>query len=254
MTLAVTVAGQGPDLALLHGWGLGSEVWQDVAATLAADFRVHLLSLPGYDGTPDDHADFAATADALAAAVPAGALCCGWSMGGLLALAAANRHPGHFGRLALVGSTARFVRNDDWPQAQPAELLDSFRQAIATDPRTTLSRFVMLFNQGDARARAIARALSPQLTGQLPAAATLLRGLDWLATADLRPALAALDLPVLLLHGEKDPLMPIGAAEALAATIPGARLERFTACAHAPFIAAPETFVDALRRFNDEPA
>jgi pimeloyl-[acyl-carrier protein] methyl ester esterase len=254
MMLAATTFGHGPDLALLHGWGLGAAVWKDVAEKLAADFRVHLLSLPGYDDMPDDNADFAATADALAATLPAGTLCCGWSMGGMLALAAANRHPGHFGRLALVGSTARFVRDEDWPHAQTAELLDTFRAAVAADTRATLSRFIMLFNQGDAKVRALSRALAQQLAGNLPAAATLLRGLDWLATADLRPALATLDLPVLLLHGDNDPLMPIGAAEALVETIPGARLERFPACAHAPFVAAPDAFVDALRRFSHESA
>lgn len=254
MTPAVTTLGQGPDLALLHGWGLGSGIWQEVAEALAGDFRVHLLSLPGYDGTPDDNADFTATADRIAATLPAGTACCGWSMGGMLALAAANRHPGHFGRLALVGSTARFVRDGDWPHAQTAELLDTFRAAVAADPRATLSRFIMLFNQGDARARAVTRAFAPRLAERLPAAATLLRGLDWLATADLRMQLAALPLPVLLLHGEEDPLMPLAAAEALASALPRARLERFPACAHAPFAAAPEAFVAALRRFCHEPA
>ncbi len=254
MSLRLASRGSGPDLALVHGWGLGPGVWNDLAETLAADCRVHLVSLPGYAGTPDDGEDFAATADALAAALPAGTICCGWSLGGMLALAAAARHPGRFDGLALVGSTARFVQDDGWPAAQPPELLDTFRRAIAGDARTTLTRFVMLFNQGDTRGRAIARALTPLLADGLPATATLLRGLDWLADADLRDLLAGLRLPTLLLHGDQDPLMPYAAAEALAARIPGARLEGFAGCAHAPFISAPERFADLLRRFCHEPA
>ena len=254
MSLQITSRGQGPDLALVHGWGLGAGVWNGIVDVLANDSRVHVVSLPGYAGSPDDRADFSATADALAAALPAGTCCCGWSLGGMLALAAAARHPRHFSRLVLVGSTARFLRDDGWPAAQPPELLDTFRHAIADDARTTLTRFVMLFNQGDTKARAVARALTPLLADGLPATATLLRGLGWLADADLRDLLAGLTLPTLLLHGDQDPLMPFGAAEMLAARIPRARLERFAGCAHAPFISAPERFTDLLRSFCHEPA
>ena len=254
MSLQITSRGHGPDLALVHGWGLGPGVWNGVADALATDCRVHLVSLPGYAGTLDEGADFAATTDALAAALPDGTCCCGWSLGGMLALAAAARHPGRFSRLVLVGSTARFVQDGAWPAAQPPELLDTFRHAIAGDARTTLTRFVMLFNQGDTKARSVARALTPLLADGLPATATLLRGLGWLADADLRDLLAGLTLPTLLLHGDQDPLMPYAAAETLAARIPGARLERFAGCAHAPFISTPERFVDVLRSFCHEPA
>ena len=254
MSLQITSRGQGPDLALVHGWGLGAGVWNGIVDVLANDSRVHVVSLPGYAGSPDDRADFSATADALAAALPAGTCCCGWSLGGMLALAAAARHPRHFSRLVLVGSTARFLRDDGWPAAQPPELLDTFRHAIADDARTTLTRFVMLFNQGDSKGRAVTRALTPLLADGLPATATLLRGLGWLAEADLRDLLAGLTLPTLLLHGDQDPLMPFGAAEMLAARIPRARLERFAGCAHAPFISAPERFTDLLRSFCHEPA
>src|SRR5664279_3287101 len=37
-----------PDLVLLHGWGLGSAVWQAALPALARRFRVHPFSLPGY--------------------------------------------------------------------------------------------------------------------------------------------------------------------------------------------------------------
>lgn len=254
MSLQISSCGNGPDLALVHGWGLGSGVWSGVADALAAHCRVHLVSLPGYAGAADDGADFDATADALAGALPAGTTCCGWSLGGMLALAACSRHPGHFGRLAMVGSTARFVQAGGWQAAQPPELLDTFRRAIAGDTRATLSRFVMLFNQGDARGRAVTRTLTPLLDGALPQTTTLLRGLDWLAGVDLRERLPDLALKTMLLHGDQDPLMPYAAAEAVAATIPGARLERFSGCAHAPFISMPEPFVDTLRAFCHEPA
>ena len=36
------------DLVLLHGWGLNAEVWQSIVPRLSAQFRLHLIDLPGY--------------------------------------------------------------------------------------------------------------------------------------------------------------------------------------------------------------
>jgi pimeloyl-ACP methyl ester esterase len=249
MSLRIVTTGSGPDLALIHGWGLGSGVWEAAAASLAASCRVHLVSLAGYDGQPADDLDFTATAAALADLLPAGCTLCGWSLGGLLALSAAMQRPQRVSRLILVSTTPRFVQNADWPQAQPMSLLDSFRGAVAGDAKATLTRFVMLFNQGDEKARAIARALTPLLANALPERETLLRGLSWLGSADLRSALKDITQPTLVMHGDNDPLMPIAAGETLAASLPQARLLHFPGAAHAPFIAAPSEFVAAVSAF-----
>lgn len=254
MTLAVETTGHGPDLALLHGWGLGSRVWQGVADTLAQRCRVHLVSLPGYDGSADDGADFRATVTQLIDTLPAGTTLCGWSLGGMLAMAAATQAPRHFSRLALVGSTPAFLQRGGWAAAQPPALLDGFVAAVATDATKTLSRFVMLFAQGDAAARQVARALTPLLANALPSSGVLLRGLGWLRDIDLRDTLPALALPTLIVHGESDPLMPFAAAQAMAAALPQARLEGFAGTAHAPFVSDPTRFVALLAGFCHDPA
>lgn len=249
MRLKIVSTGSGPDLALIHGWGLGSGVWQEAAEALAANCRVHLVSLAGYDGQATDTLTFDATAAAIADQLPAGCTLCGWSLGGMLALSAALQRPRHIGRLVLVGSSPRFVVGDDWPHGQPPALLDTFRNAVAEDAKATLSRFVMLFNQGDEKARALSRSLAPLLSAELPDTGTLLRGLDWLGSVDLRAALASIAQPTLVLHGDKDPLMPIAAAEQTASALPDTRLVSFAGTAHAPFLADPATFVRQVSDF-----
>lgn len=249
MSLNIVATGSGPDLALIHGWGLGSGVWGATANSLAETCRVHVVSLAGYDGQPADDLDFSATAATLAEQLPAGCTLCGWSLGGLLVLSAAMQRPQRVGRLILVSATPRFVQDADWPQAQPMSLLDSFRSAVAGDAKATLTRFVMLFNQGDEKARAIARALTPLLANTLPERETLLRGLSWLGSADLRSALKDIAQPTLVMHGDNDPLMPIAAGTTLATSLPNARLRHFAGTAHAPFIAAPSEFVAAVSAF-----
>jgi pimeloyl-[acyl-carrier protein] methyl ester esterase len=69
---------------------------------------------------------------------------------------------------------------------------------------------------------------------------------------DLRPLAPLVSAPTLLVHGANDPLMPLAAAEALAALIPGARLAAFADCAHAPFISRPEEFLLQVQDFLNE--
>lgn len=42
------VAGQGPDLVLVHGWGMNGAVWSACVSELAEHFTVHTVDLPGY--------------------------------------------------------------------------------------------------------------------------------------------------------------------------------------------------------------
>lgn len=267
-----------PDLALIHGWGVGRAAWDDPLALLVAHFRVHRVSLPGYDGSraagSADDADgsgettarpdtfdtfdtFDATAAALAAALPAGSTLCGWSLGALLALRATQLAPHRFARLILCGATPCFTQRDDWPHAQPPGLLDGFSAAVADDGASaTRRRFVALFNQGDHRARAVTRTFTRTLAdepeAQAPDQATLLRGLDWLRRVDLRAQIAehAHTAPhCLVVHGEHDPLMPLSSARWLAQALPAARLEVFAGAAHAPFVNDAQRFARLLADF-----
>jgi pimeloyl-[acyl-carrier protein] methyl ester esterase len=179
-----------------------------------------------------------------------GTALCGWSLGALLAMRAALLAPERVGRLILVGGTPSFTQRDDWTTAQPASLLQDFAAAVANDSRTTLQRFVALFNQGDSKARPIGREIARNvLSSPPPATATLLAGLDWLRDVDLRDRVAEITCPVLLIHGEHDPLMPLPAARWLADKLPQARLDVFPGAAHAPFLNDTERFARLVGGF-----
>lgn len=281
-TLHVETLGRGSiDLALLHGWGLGKFVWTPLVEKLDARYRLHLVSLPGYNqsATPinkqssdtchgDSHkqthsgstvcrrpihatpeiATFEETANALAGSLPAGCILCAWSLGSLLALQAALSTPAHFSRLILVGSTPRFTQSDNWPHAQPAALLSAFRSAVASNAAGTLQRFAVLLNQKDTRALDNIRHLSGQ-AARIPDHTALAEGLQWLHETDLRARMRAIRTPTLLIHGEHDPLMPLAAAQCLAQAIPEAKLEVFTGAGHAPFLHDPEHFAQKVDAF-----
>jgi pimeloyl-[acyl-carrier protein] methyl ester esterase len=90
MTVFVDVVGRGPNLTLLHGWGLNGAVWNGLRDPLARDFTLHIIDLPGHGrshGAPVSSLD--AMVDAIVHAMPQQSHLLGWSLGGHAALALA---------------------------------------------------------------------------------------------------------------------------------------------------------------------
>lgn len=230
-------------LVFLPGWCLGRGPLNAAVDALNGTF----FDLPGYRDAPFE-ADFARAVVAIGERLPNGAALAGWSIGAQLALAVAARYPDKVGKLLLVAGTASFVQRDGWPAAMPPATLAEFSAAIAADAPAMVPRFVGGFNRGDERAREVTQEIL-SLADPLPAASVLAGGLAWLRDVDLRADAPQVSAPTLLIHGDADPLMPPAAAQALAALIPGARLESFAGCAHAPFLSRPADFLASARAF-----
>lgn len=233
-------------LVFIPGWCLGRG---PLIATVDA-LHGRFFDLPGYGEAPLIDDFDAAVAD-VASRLQAGSTLCGWSLGAQLALAVAARFPDKVGKLVLIAGTASFVQRDGWPHGMPPAMLAEFSAGIAADAEAMLPRFVGGFNRGDAHAKAVTLELL-QLADPRPAGTVLASGLRWLRDVDLRQAATQVKAPTLLINGSADPLMPLPAAEALAALIPGARLAVFADCAHAPFMSAPADFVARLAAFVND--
>jgi pimeloyl-[acyl-carrier protein] methyl ester esterase len=238
MRLHVECSGAGRDLVLLHGWGLHGGVWSALLGRLAANHRLHVVDIPGHGhshGFP--FTGFDAAVDAIAPEIPQGATICGWSLGGLLALRLAARHPLLTGALALISTTPCFVERSGWPHAMNAATLDDFAGGLRIDPEGTVGRFVKLTTLGGPHARAEARALAEQLASRRPASpASLAAGLEALRATDLRDSLVRIVCPAIVIHGQRDALVPVGAGRWLARSLPRARLVEIEGAAHLPFV------------------
>ncbi len=242
--------GSGPDLVLVHGWGLHGGIWGELPARLAQHFRVTTLDLPGHGRSREVNSDLSldAFADRVAELCPDAAVWLGWSLGGLIALNAARRHPHKLAKLVLVGATPKFVRAPDWPHAMPAGTFADFASSLRRDYRATLLRFLSL-QVGDKES---ARSQLKQLRADMfahgePQPAALAAGLAVLEQTDLRAQLADIQVPALVVHGSHDRLAPPAAGEFLAARLPQARLLRLDGAGHAPFLSHAELFAAAVR-------
>lgn len=252
MTLHVERLGTGPDLVMLHGWALHGGIWHSLASRLAASFRLHLVDLPGHGfsrSIPFEGLD--AVVDAVAECAPEGAAVCGWSLGGLLALRLARRHPARAASLALVSTTPCFVQRPGWLHAMARKTLLDFAEGLRREPAKTIRAFVTLNALGGPQARARMRDLAALLFDRgTPSPASLAAGLALLEEADLRHEIASIDRPAIVIHGGRDALAPVEAGRWLARELPSARFVEIADAAHLPFVSHGHVVAEALENLH----
>lgn len=250
--LHVESFGSGPDLVLLHGWGMHGGVWGDFALRLAENHRVSLIDLPGH-GYSEPMAGV--TVDKLIFALfdqaPTKAVWLGWSLGGTLAALLAATHPERVNGLILLACNPCFVRRSDWPWGMDGAVFEAFAAEIGNDAAAGLRRFGGLLCQGLDEPRLALKTLRERLeTRPAPNPQALATGLDWLRQLDARPVLSRLSCPVLLAGGNRDALLPSAALEAAAALNPRGRFAVIPGASHVPFLSHMEdtlALVESLR-------
>ena len=234
-------------LVLLHGWGLNAEVWDCITPELSSHFTLHLVDLPGFGRSQGFGAlTLEEMTRLVLAKAPEKAVWLGWSLGGLVASLAALTAPDRVQALVTVASSPCFAARDEWPGIKP-EVLSGFQQQLSEDFQRTVERFLALQTMGTENARQDARRLkSAVLALPMPTTEVLNGGLEILKTADLREALASLDMPFLRLYGHLDGLVPRRIVPLLDARWPNSRSYIFTKAAHAPFVSHPAEFCQQL--------
>ena len=265
-TVTYAEAGSGPVLLLIHGMAGTLENWQEVIEPLARHHTVIAPDLPGHGTSAPGGGDYSLGAlaaglrDLLIALGRDRATLVGHSLGGGIAMQFSYQFPEMTERLVLVSSgglgseVSRVLRAAALPGA------NLFIAATAGPGRTAGS--------------AVARGLAA--VGLRPNAdvAEVARGYASLADPDRRAAFLATlravvstngqrvhagdrlylaeGVPVLIIWGEHDPMIPVHHGEQAHRAIPGSRLEIFDRVGHLPQLEAPGRFVAALERFLAE--
>lgn len=138
--LAAIEAGCGKPIILLHGVGLRSEAWNRQIDVLAEGYHVMALDMPGHGESPIPSSTMrlADYSNAVLATVDEPAIMVGHSMGAMIALDIACRHPERI--LGVVALNAIFERSSKAADAvqRRASALDGLR---LPDPSQTLERW-----------------------------------------------------------------------------------------------------------------
>ncbi len=262
--LAYQVLGEGP-IALL-AFTNGSNVWIDRDAEphwtrfderLASFTRLIRFDPLGI-GLSDplrDGAQLSAegwTQDALAVLDAAGssrAALLGTSTAGLAAILLAATHPERVSALVLVHAFARVVRDDDYPCGVPRHVFERFLDEV-TDPAhggDTIDDLALstrtLAKDPEFRAwwkRAGQRSASPAVARAMNAVALV---------TDLRPVLASIAVPTLVVHRVDNPFIRVGHGRFLAERIPGARLLELPGDDHLPYTGDTDALLGEIEEF-----
>lgn len=252
MSVSVERFGQGPDLVLLHGWGMNGAVWHGIVPALAARYRVHLVDLPGFGNSPlAGEAEYSLPwlAEQVATILPEQCHLLGWSLGGLVASQLALNHPERLHSLITVASSPCFMALGEWPGIAP-KVLTGFNQMLAGDFKQTIERFLAIQAMGSEHARDDIRQLRHWLAERpAPQLAALEAGLGLLADVDLRDELVQLNLPWLRVYGRLDSLVPKASIPLLDERYPASRSVVLEKASHAPFISHPQQFIEIIEHF-----
>jgi pimeloyl-ACP methyl ester carboxylesterase len=256
--------GSGPVLLLLHGIGDSSEAWLPLMPALAERYTVIAPDLLGHGNSAKPRADYSMAAyangmrDLLDVLGVDRATIVGHSLGGGVAAQMVYQHPQRCERLMLVapGGAGREVmpllRLLAAPYAglalPPLRLPGSRQVARVVTSALRLSG-TNLGRDAD-EVRRIFDGLS-RSESQFAFARTLRAVVDWrgqVVTMLDRTYLAA-DMPVQIVWGDRDGVIPVQHAHHAQAALPGSRLEIFEGCGHFPHHCDPERFLAVLDDF-----
>ncbi|MGE5271586.1 MAG: acetoin dehydrogenase dihydrolipoyllysine-residue acetyltransferase subunit [Thiohalocapsa sp.] len=215
-------AGEGAPIVFVHGFGGDLNSWMFNQPALSERHRTVALDLPGHGGAVkevgagDADAFAAVVADALTALGLERVHLVGHSMGGAIALALAAQRPASVASLTLIAGAGlgpeingafidAFVRAGRRREAQEALAM------LVHDP-ALVSRAMVEETLRYKRLDGVGAALAAMARAWFP---------DGRQALDLRPALTALPmLPVQVVWGREDRIIPMAHAEALAQRLP----------------------------------
>lgn len=255
--------GSGPPIVFVHGLSGCWPNWLEQMAVFAESHRVISLDLPGFGHSPGKAGEltmdgYARLLDSLLSGLgfPQATLV-GNSMGGLIAAELAASHPSRVERLVLVSPAGLSTyRNRLAVTTLPA--IRRLQQLLALGAAWTAQhsdRLAARPRLRDAMLRGVvahpSRLSSPLAAEQLRGAGTdgFLEALEEITDFDLRPRLALISCPTLVVWGTRDRLVPVRDAASFTELIPGAQQVVYEDTGHMAMLERPDEFNRLLREF-----
>jgi len=248
--------GSGEPLVLLHGVATSRLIWTRVIDALAQRRRVIAVDLPGFGESAAAGPGFELeqVADGLVADLALERFdLVGHSLGGAVAVATAARHPEAVRRLVLVSPAGLAPRAARLAGALgvAAERAVHARRALGYRVAGRARGRQAMFGTTVADAARLHPADARLLLDASGGARRVSSGVRRALEADLRDDLAAAPMPVGLIWGDADRVVPYSGLEALLRLRPDARVETLAATGHIPQIERPAAFAAALERILD---
>jgi pimeloyl-ACP methyl ester carboxylesterase len=213
--------GAGQPVVLIHGYPLSGRAWdKQVPALLDAGYRVITYDRRGFGRSSQpvtgyDYDTFAADLDALLEHLDLhDAVLAGHSMGtGEVTRYLGRYGPGRVAKGVLVAPIPPYLlQAGDNPDGVPQSLFDGFAAAARADTPAWMKGFLENFYNYDTLAGTLVSEQAFQASWNLAVTASATAAVACIATwaTDFRDDLPKIDLPVLVIQGDADQVLPLG--------------------------------------------
>lgn len=235
-------------IVFLHGWGMNSKVWDVIRPELEAlhESPMHFLDLPGFGSNqvaPTPY-NLNTLADWLESHIESPSIIMGWSLGGLVAQRFAHKFPSKVAQLGLIASTPKFLQTEDWPGIKP-DVLAMFAKQLQNDHAKTIERFMAIQAMGSETAKQDIKQLRELvLSAESALPEALTEGLKILHNEEEFGPIANPDVPVHMLMGKLDSLVPHRVRKHVQALSNNTHITLVAKASHAPFISHKQEFLE----------
>jgi len=282
--------GKGKPIVLVHGWAMHTGIWRKFAQQLALNYQVICIDLPGHGRSETiDPFTLERISDELVNIIPPsppfskggelpflplqkeeectfppfekgglGGICwLGWSLGATIVLDIAARYPDRVSSLILLAGNPLFSNSNsktqtEWP-GMDVRLLGNFAEHLNKNCQSTLLRFLSLQVNGMPDRKDLLKALKAAVFEcDAPDTNTLQGGLDILKQTDLRLVLSGLTIPVSVILGGLDTLVPVAVGQKMQQLLPNLQLNIIDRAGHVPFLSHSQETLAIISRFMDK--
>lgn len=237
-------SGEGKPVVLIHGWPLSCDSWEKQAAALTrAGYRVITYDRRGFGRSSRTYRgyDYETLAQDLMVLVDKldlrHATLVGFSMGG----GEVARYLGRYGSERVEKAvfiscvTPCLLKAADNPEGLDASVFEGIEKAIMADRPAFLSKFLNDFYNADILKGTLVSEQAIQSAWNVASGAAAKATLDCVASwgTDFRKELATIKIPVLVIHGDADRILPIAnTGNRMPEAVKGARLETIAGGPH----------------------
>jgi pimeloyl-ACP methyl ester carboxylesterase len=251
--LAYYVYGEGePTLVFVVAWIGPAEFWTPQVDYFSQNYKMVTVDMrgAGESDKPADNYTIDLYVEDLSSIIEElqeeNVVLVGESMGAQIAIKYVTTYPTKVSKLVLIGGTPRITATDDFPHGYPLEvargLLTRFEKSYSGGLRTFMK---LIFPEpGTEYLKELGFNICQKTTKEIA-----VNCFSNLLKEDLRPLLGKMNIPTLILHGEKDMAVMLEGAKYMHENIPGSKMYIFKDKGHVLSITAADKFNRILKEF-----
>ena len=253
----VNIRGSGErTMMFAHGFGCDQNMWRFVEPAFESEFKTILFDHVGAGGSDlkaYDKTKYSALSgyadDVVEIGREAGlkdAIYVGHSVSSMIGALAAQKAPGMFGKLVMVGPSARYIDDDDYVGGFTAKQIEELLQFLESNHMGWSAQMAPAIMGNPDRPE-----LGAELTNSFcrtdPEIAKAFARVTF--TSDNRDDLAKIDVPTLILQCSEDIIASREVGEFVHRNIAGSEIIILEATGHCPNLSAPDEVIAAMRTF-----